>query len=132
LAARCLDQHRIDARRRDERIGLALQRGGEARDIQPGLHQVAPDAVLIGGVGGGVEFEQQVAGVDMIAVGDADRFDDADFERLNQLDLTRGDDAAGRGGDCSLSSIRIPDRRMTITSAGSLFYEFRRSEPRCG
>ena len=56
---------------------------------------------------GGIELDEDVAGLDALPVVDLDGAHDAGLERLDQLDAAVGHDFAGRGGD----DVDVPETR---------------------
>ena len=77
--------------------GIEQRLGAGAVDL--GGEQVAVQALDIGVGHAGVQFDQQVAGLHVLAIADMDRCDDRRLQRLDQLGAAAGDDLALRDGD---------------------------------
>ena len=70
-------------------------------------HQVALQVPELGGVHGGIEFDQHVARLDALAVAHMDRTHHARLERLDDLGAAGGDDLArGHGHDVDRADAR--------------------------
>ena len=95
-----LDIVRLGPGRLDQRAGRSAGlggafEGGEPRHVQLGLGQVARQAVAVGAGGGGIQFDQHLAGAHVVAVLDADGADHARIQGLDDLDLAGGQQPPG-------------------------------------
>ncbi len=82
-----------------ERIVWRGKLGLEARHIELDRKQIALEMVLFGGVDGGIEVDESVAGADFLSVADIDGADDARLEGLDGLGASGWNDLAGGRGD---------------------------------
>ena len=58
-----------------------------------------PDVLLLGRLHGGIELDENLAGLDALPVLNVDGAHNAGLERLDDLDAAAGNDLAGRRGD---------------------------------
>ena len=96
------DQRRVRISRRVEfgyRVARTAQPGAEPGNVGLGGDEVAVQMLLFGAVHGRVELDQEIAGVDMLAVDHMDRPDNAGVERLDNLAAAAGHDLTLRRGD---------------------------------
>ncbi len=84
---------------RGQRILAIRHRRLQARHIQTRPREVAAQVVALGIAHGRIELDENVAGLDALAILDMDGADDAGGERLHHLDAAAGHDLAGRRGD---------------------------------
>src|SRR5262249_12122489 len=82
-----------------EGLGVAQNHRTQARNIELRLNQIAGDAVAVRTVRRRIELDQNIAGIDVIAVSDHDLFDDANFQGLDLFYLAGGDEASVCGRD---------------------------------
>ena len=95
------DERRVGGGRRmegGERIVGIGERRMQARDIELRGLQVALQMIGLAFVDGGVELDQHIAGIDVLAVRDPDGAHDAGLEGLDHLAVAGRNDLAGGGG----------------------------------
>ncbi len=68
-------------------------------DIELGLSEIVCQPVAIGSGVGGVELDQHIVGLHMVAILNPDRPDHARIQRLHHLELAHRRELTGRGGD---------------------------------
>ncbi len=104
IGDRLIDRCAFEAARRVASDGLLLQRPGDthrvgaACDLRRVLVVRAARRIRVCSGLRGIEFEQYIAGFDMLAVGDVDRRNLAAVERLDHLGAARRLDLARRDG----------------------------------
>lgn len=95
-------------RRRGIQIGA---QGHQPRHIEPRPQQVMADPVAIRQAGGAIEFDQDISGLDAVAIPDIDRRHHAGLQRLDHLDAADRHDLSLRGGDDVDASEGRPGQR---------------------
>ena len=80
-------------------IGIPAQGRLDPGDIELGADQIVLKMLQLGLIHGGVEFDQNVARLDALAVANMDGPDHAGLERLDDLGTAGGNDLSGRRGD---------------------------------